>query len=142
MAFAALPIVIYAVFDREYTEETLLKHPHFYVDGPNNRYFFSGKYWTWFFVAFLNGLIALLITFTTMNSDSLNNEGWLSFFWLNGNIVLEVVVIIANLKILIFSNQFSILLVGSIIGSILCFYLGFFIFNLFLSSQLYGTFQM
>ena len=140
MTFASVPILIYAVFDREYSDETLLKYPHFYMDGPNNIHFYSGKYWSWFWVAFLNGLIVLASTFFTFGNEAVNDSGWTSHFWVTGNAVLQAVVYVVNFKILIFSTQYSILLVASVIASILCFYLVHYIFNLFVSNELFGSF--
>jgi len=52
MFFTALPIIFYAVLDREFDDRTLLRHPKLYMDGPNNVHFSAKKYWTWFVLGF------------------------------------------------------------------------------------------
>jgi phospholipid-transporting ATPase len=143
MAFAAFPIIIYSVTDREYSDETLLKHSHFYIEGRNNVHFNTKKYWTWFFFGFMEGLILLVLVDYGMGIGALGDGiGYTSSFWIDGNIVLQVVVFATNLKILVFSSQYSIGLVVSILASIASFFGIYFLFNFWTGTDLYGTFQI
>jgi len=107
--FASLPIVIYAVLDHEYSDEMLLKNPKFYLIGRENIYFTNFKYWTWFIVAFIQALLVYVIAFYTLHWEALGKNGLLPGYWCDGNIVLQVIVFIVNLKILVFSAQYSVL---------------------------------
>jgi hypothetical protein len=73
---------------------------------------------------------------------AIGEKGWLSGFWCDGNIVLEAIVFITNLKILVFSSQYSILLVFVVVGSIGMFFLFYYLFNLWIKDELYGSFMM
>jgi phospholipid-transporting ATPase len=45
--FASLPIVIYAIFDREYQDNSLMTYPFLYEDGLKYRLFNSKRFWSW-----------------------------------------------------------------------------------------------
>ena len=51
VAFTAIPIVWFAVFDWEYDKHTLLKSPKLYYIGLENVYFNSFVFWRWIFYA-------------------------------------------------------------------------------------------
>jgi len=143
MVFAAFPIIVYSVYDREYEDNTLLKHSHFYVEGRNNVHFNTKKYWSWFFASFAQGLVLLILVDYIMNESAIGDAiGYTGSFWINGNIVLQVVVIATNLKVLLFSTRFSYMLVGIVAISILSFFGLYSVFSLWPGSDLYGTFQV
>jgi len=143
LAFASFPIIIYSILDREYSAETLLKHPNFYVEGRNNVHFNTKRYWSWFFFSFIEGLILLVIVDYTMNFGAIGDGiGYTSSFWINGNIVLQVVVLATNLKILVFATEFSLALISVIFLSIVSFFGTYFLFNFWTGSDLYGTFKI
>jgi len=143
MVFASFPIIIYAVYDREYEDNTLLKHSQFYVEGRNNVHFNTKKYWSWFFSSFVQGLAILILVDYVMNESAIGDGiGYTGSFWINGNVVLQVVVFTTNLKVLLFSSRFSVLLVGTVAVSILSFFGIYYVFNLWTGSDLYGTFQI
>lgn len=119
-----------------------LAEEKYYIDGRNNIHFSKEKYWKWFFMSFLQGFLLLFFIYSILDLSAINGTGILSSFWINGNLVLCLVVIATNMKILVMSTQVSVLLLSIIIISILSYFLMFFIFNLWLDDELYGTFKM
>ena len=57
--YAALPIVIYAVLDFEYSEKTLIDTPSLYVQGPKDKLFNNGRFWRWFIMGIFESFIVL-----------------------------------------------------------------------------------
>ena len=142
IVFASLPIVIYAVFDREHNDQTLLRYPSLYADSQQNTHFSNKKYWMWFAFSFYEAFIFFFLPYNIMGNGVLGRSGYLSSFWLDGNLVYLAIVITVNLKILIFSHQYSVLLLFSVFGAIPCFFLGHWVFNLMASNELYNTFDL
>ena len=142
MFLASLPIVIYAVYDREHDDDTLLKYPSLYQDSQQNRHFTNRKYWIWFVMSFYEAFIFFILPYYIMGNGAFGSSGHISSFWNDGNLVYLVVVVVVNLKILIFSHQYSILLLFTVFGSIGVFFLGHFVFNLMVSDEIYKTFVL
>ena len=140
--FASLPIIVYAIYDKEHSEETLLSCPSLYYDSQQNKHFTNQKYWKWFVLAFYEAFIFYLFTTLLMSNGALGSSGHLSSFWINGNIIYLTVVITINLKVLILSNQYSILLILMILGSVFCFFVSHYIFNLISTNTLHSTYSM
>jgi len=140
MFLASLPIVIYAVYDREHDDDTLLRYPSLYQDSQQNRHFSNRKYWMWFVMSFYEAFIFFILPYYIMGNGAFGSSGLISSFWNDGNLVYLVVVVVVNLKILIFSHQYSILLLFTVFGSIGCFFLGHLVFNVMVSNEVYKTF--
>ena len=138
ICFAALPIVIYAIFDREFKDTTLMKTPSLYSLGLYNKLFTRKIFWSWFFFAFYQAAIIMIVCIFSLDADFIDNAGADSSFWVDGLIIFQVGVIISNIKILLFSNNISFLLLFSIFGSILFFFGSLSAFNLVLSDDYYG----
>lgn len=140
--FTSLPIIIYAVFDREFKDETLLNNPFLYTDGQRNKHFTNRKYWMWFVLAFYEALVFCFVTYTVLGNEAFSSSGYLSYYFADGNLVYFTVVVTVNLKVLLFSNQYSFLLLFTVFGSIAVF-LGFnYVFTILSTYQLYGTFSL
>ena len=61
LSFTSIPILVYALFDRQTTDTVLLKNPKYYEIGPQRLLFNASRFWRWFFWAvFFSFLIAIL----------------------------------------------------------------------------------
>jgi phospholipid-transporting ATPase len=60
--YTALPIIIYAVFDKELPQKILIKYPYFYKIGIQGRHFTTGIFWQWFFTGALHAMFICIIT--------------------------------------------------------------------------------
>lgn len=60
--YASLPIVIFAVFDKEFDGSFLEKNPKYYKPGLKDNYFNDRLFWKWFFSGTIQ---AIFITLTS-----------------------------------------------------------------------------
>lgn len=140
--FTSWPIIIYATLDQQYDYDMFMTDEKYYIDGRNNIHFSKGKYWRWFAMSFLQGFLLLFFIYSILDLSGVNTTGVLSGFWINGNLVLCLVVIATNMKVLMISNQISVLLFTLTTLSVLSFFLMYYIFNLWSTDDLYDTFLM
>jgi phospholipid-transporting ATPase len=71
----------------------------------------------------------------------MNLSGNTGHFWDNGTMILGVVVLVCNLKILIFSNTISIMTVVSILGSLLIYLVSWLFIDLIPNAESYWVMQ-
>jgi len=154
--FTALPIGYFSIFDWQKTKAELLSHPELYAIGLNNEKFSTFVFWESYIVAILQGGILTFLSFETLDGaagvsihyDYEKRElaygptyGSLS---LNGLFVFQAVVVVANVKIMIASSTHSVVSVGLQVGSIVFFFLAYWLLGLPALAQpdLLGTFRM
>jgi phospholipid-transporting ATPase len=102
--YAALPIVIYALFDREIEFEELMSQPKHYEIGLKDKLFNSTVFWSWIVEAALQALgICLMCVFSVTSYTGDTEDGRMNSMYVAGIFVFAVVVIFANLKVLFFS---------------------------------------
>jgi phospholipid-transporting ATPase len=59
--YTSLPIMFYAVFDRDATDDELTNSPQYYYPGPKKLYFNSMVFWQWFTYACFQSIIIVLL---------------------------------------------------------------------------------
>eukprot|EP01016_Furgasonia_blochmanni_P009219 TRINITY_DN13822_c0_g1_i4.p1 TRINITY_DN13822_c0_g1~~TRINITY_DN13822_c0_g1_i4.p1 ORF type:complete len:1011 (-),score=95.37 TRINITY_DN13822_c0_g1_i4:124-3156(-) len=129
--YASLPIVIYAVFDREYPDHVLESGANLYKQGPKNLLFNTVKFWKWFgFGCWQAGVIAIGC-FCPFYSFTSRDANYGPEFWTSGVMVFFCIVIVVNLKILLFTHSYSWLAILGVLASILSFELTLVVFPLF-----------
>lgn len=55
--FASLPIVIYAITDQEFRDDSLMKYPFLYAKGLFGELFNGKRFWLWFLNAVIQSVI-------------------------------------------------------------------------------------
>lgn len=65
LAFTAIPIIWYAVFDWEHDKETFLNKPSLYKIGMIDVYFNFGAFWRWILYAVGQGIFIVYIVLYT-----------------------------------------------------------------------------
>ncbi|CAD8051177.1 unnamed protein product [Paramecium sonneborni] len=131
--FAALPQVLYALFDEmhpssEYlqwgkTTHNLLEYkPDVYVQFRQQPIFTVIKFWLWVFNGMVQGLIIFLVcTFSTENLNM--NNGMTMEFFEDGVFIFGIVILLVNLKIFTFTYTNYNFTVFFILFSILVYWL-------------------
>jgi len=131
-----LPIVIYAIFDQECTDVEFEQNSSLYEIGQLNLQFKVRDFIRWVFIGSVQALpismFSFLITSVAVNQDSMEAD-----FWFSGSMTFSLAVIIANLKIFLFSYKNSVLSVSIVIGSIVVYFLSFDFLNAILFSEQY-----
>lgn len=104
IVFAAMPIVLYAVFDKEIPYFELETIPTYYKLGIQGELFNTSIFWFWILEAFCQGLVIVLLslfTFSEVTGDS--TYGQLENIWVTSILIFALIVVFVNVKILNFS---------------------------------------
>ena len=141
--YASLPIVIYAVLDKEEKGSFFLKNPNTYFQGPTNKLFNVKVFWQWIFFGVWQSGVLLFFTLWAIGDNFLEkNNAFTLNFWGVGMAVYGFVIVLTNLKVLIMSSQHSILSLIIIFGSILLYIISYVITSSEVHSfDDYGTFD-
>lgn len=132
MFYTALPIIIYALYDKEHKGRDFISNPEYYSLGLKNQIFTRSNFWLWIIVGVWQALLNCFSTYYIFTC--ITSEEYTLDFWAAGMTVYGSAIIIANVKILLFSNTYSVMSVGIIFGSILFYYS-----NYVLESHIYTT---
>ena len=120
-----MPIVIYAIFDKELEESQLLNNPKFYRVGLKRIFFNFNVFVVWFIKGVIQAFfIAYFASF--MIGSPMQNGNFLGFQGF-GMIAFFSTQLISNTKIFIISNSFNIIIILISTGSFLSFLISFFI---------------
>ncbi|XP_061397318.1 phospholipid-transporting ATPase IF-like [Musca vetustissima] len=119
-----------AISEKPYSEEVLMGNPHLYQQNSQNRQ----VRWTVFLRWILNGAFHSIVVFffayffLTLNNVILN-EGQTAEYYIFGSILIQLVVVVGNLKLMLESHYLSYVYIGIIIASFLGFILSTVIYN-------------
>ena len=106
VVFTAIPIIWFAVFDFEHSKSHFLKTPSLYRIGLEDIFFDKSTFWRWFGYAVWQGALLMFLFYYTLNGW---NDGQLAIgeVLTDGNFVFVAVVVIANVKILVSTNEYT-----------------------------------
>lgn len=123
LTFASLPIIIYAIFDKEMPFETLLSDPSHYEIGIKGELFSTQKFWEWIFEASVQSVLILIISiFGICEVSGSKNSGKIDSLSVASVMVFGLIVIFSNVKVFLFSYSHSILSLSILLVSILSYY--------------------
>lgn len=128
--YTSLPILFISLTEKAFSEETLLNQPELYKRNINNK----GLHWEyfigWILFAFYHTLITYYFTYYVFSTnDILLNIGQPAEFSCFGTLLMEIVVIVVNLKLMLESKYLSYWYIVTIVGSILAFMITTVIYN-------------
>jgi len=123
ICYSALPIVIYAVSDKEYNGSFLERNPKYYRPGLVDNFFNMKLFWRWFSAGSIQAIVIATTAFQALSTNFINDDGYTVGFYSSGMMAYSSLVICANFKILLFSNTITIFNLFIVFGSIL-FYIG------------------
>ena len=122
LAFAAAPIGLYAVFDRELSVEALINDPNYYKLGLNGVLFKTYRFWLWILEATLQAGFIFYCCAYGLGSVSGFSDGKMSGMAAVSIMIIGVVVVLANVKVYMISYiHFSFTFFFMIIG-VVCYY--------------------
>ena len=139
--YTSLPIVMYAVFDREFSGSLLEKKPEMYIQGIKRELFNVRKFISWVSIGTIQALMICLIGTYMMTYTFLNEKGNTDGFWSMGMQVFTNTIIIANIKVLNISNLHSPASVIVVSGSFSTLIISHLVVNSMKSSELFGSFD-
>lgn len=120
--YASLPVVIYAIFDKEAKGSFFIHNPSSYFQGPKNELFNVRIFWMWIFFGVWQSCLLLFFTYYAVGDNFIDPEyGYTLNFWGAGMAVFGFLIAVTNLKVLIMSSRHSLLSLFIIFGSILSY---------------------
>ncbi len=122
VAFTSFPIIIYAIFDQQYSVSKSLSEPQLYEPGLTNSLFNLKTISFWFITPAVYALILVSICFIG-EQLTIDRNGHILDIMASGMTIFISCIIISNLKILTLSYKMSLGQALSIIFGILSFYL-------------------
>ena len=138
--FTSLPILIFAVFDRDIHPEVLEQHPDIYRLSSSARgaWLNTRIFWTkWMTLSFVHSLIIFFLPYSLYYySVSVESGGQSQGMWELGVLIYTSVVLITNLRLALLFRSWSWLHHMALWGSILVYFGVMLIFNL---SSVFGT---
>lgn len=141
LALTAIPIIWFAVFDWEHDKEAFLVTPSYYPIGLHNVFFNASAFWRWFLYGVWQGILMCVLVVYTFN-NSMISDGQGAGLTLEGNYIFYSIVVVVNIKVLISSYQYTVMMLVWIFGSILLYYVFLLLFSFgIMSSSLYGVQQ-
>jgi len=141
--YTALPIVIYALIDRQHKQEVLFASSHFYKQGMFYEHFNVKKYLMNLLNGSLQSLVIMLAAFSVCENRVLDVNGSFSFYAVTGMISFGVSVLISNIKILTFSYCNTSYSLAAVFGSHVAYIVSYFLFTHYnVRNDLYKSFTL
>lgn len=138
MNFTGLPIQWYALFDWQYSKNTLVKDPNHYRLGMENRCFSTKIFWGWLIYAFFQGIM-ILVFGLVFSCDTVVPNGKTYNFWDGGHFVYFLCIFLVSAVLLKRINNhtiFGTILIG--VSATSFFWILFMETKLFKTSDVYA----
>jgi len=128
LLYTSIPIILFAVYDRDINIKSVFKNPQLYKACINNDYFSDYVFWGWIATAFFESVwIAVLPLYHLSNSSP--EFGTLDSFWQAGALAYTVVIFVCNFKLFFIQTQFHWIHALAIILSISLWFASAFFIN-------------
>lgn len=92
-----MPIILYAVFDRDTSFDLLERNSKLYFPGPSRLFFNSIVFWTWIITGAMQAF--LIVACCTIPVHSAQPDGKVLGLTAIGSTIFSVVMIVSNFKI-------------------------------------------
>ena len=140
VVYTSAPPVMFGVFNYEYKKKELMRNPRYYIQGIYYKCFHMIRFFKFFAMGFLEGLIIFILAhywYCVNNYNGSTND-----FYAVGTIIMAGVVTIANLKVFLDMSFVDYYSLGFIIFSVFCYFLSVIIFskNYILSAEVIHNF--
>lgn len=139
--FTALPIIYFAIYDKEYERTELLENPIFYQKSRKGCYFNIMVFWRWMSYGAFQGTMIFLVVLYSIATVSTYYNGVMEDFYFFGNLVFTLVILVVSLKLLIEFNLHTWASTLVICASLFVYYMFYYILSLIRSSTIYGCFR-
>ena len=130
VAFTAFPIMLFAIIDRDHTDEFLKQHPQRYRISQSGELFNVKVFFLWIADSLLASFLLVLIPLQCYeHTTSPDHTGQSAGIWTVGVVILTSIVVTANLRLTIISNSWMWLTHFFFIGSILAYFVAMIVLN-------------
>ncbi|XP_058978174.1 phospholipid-transporting ATPase IF [Musca domestica] len=119
-----------AISEKPYSEEVLMKNPHLYQNNSQNRQVRWSVFLSWILNGAFHSIVVFFFAyfFFTLNNVILN-DGQTAEYYIFGSILIQMVVVVGNLKLMLESHYLSYVYIAIIIASFFGFVLSTVIYN-------------
>merc|ERR1712129_527835 len=131
IVFTCLPILLYAVIDRDHTDEYLIAHPSLYWQSQSSQLFNAKVFFTWIADSLLASCLLVLIPihcYEYMTSPDATGQS--SGIWTVGMVTLTSIVFTANIRLTLITNSWIWITHFFFWGSMLAFFVSLIVLNL------------
>lgn len=135
VVYTSLPIMIYAIYDKELEESDFINNPKYYSTGIKRLYFNFQVFLMYYFKGICQAL--LLCYIVSLMDLAPQSDGTFLGFWGFGVTVFYFTQLMSTLKIFILTNSFSLLVVLVTLSSFLAFILSFLVISKLLPSNVH-----
>ncbi|TMW60505.1 hypothetical protein Poli38472_000547 [Pythium oligandrum] len=104
ISLTALPIVVLSIFDQDVSDTMAMTFPKLYTTGPRDEDLNTKIFSSWVLAAIAESITITVITVSSLQHAGMH--GTSATMWLEGNIVFTLVVVIANVKLMLYQNSF------------------------------------
>ncbi|XP_058801756.1 phospholipid-transporting ATPase IF-like isoform X2 [Phymastichus coffea] len=130
--FTSIPILVYGVYEQNYSDKTLLTNPQLYRLNRRNIFMSNGHFVLWMLMATWQACVVYFMPFYFYKCNSVMiHESDSAEHWQFGTCIFYVVTIIANLQILLLSSYWTFAFTFSIFLSEMLFFAGTFAYSYF-----------
>ncbi|EDV46871.1 probable phospholipid-transporting ATPase IF [Drosophila erecta] len=142
IVYISFSFTVVAIWDKDYSEETLLSHPELYKPLAHNRQASMGVFSLWMLNGFVQCFTIFYFTYAMLNdANVLFNGGQTASFQTFGTMLITIIVIVGNLKLLLVARYMTYRNFAMILASIAAFMLTTYLYNLDTSSELHDVYN-
>ena len=138
--YSSCPIIVYALFDAEFADNSLMKYPFLYFAGIQYKHFNKKRIAAWMCNAIAQSVLIGILSLYILSTSAVTKNGRVIDMWCSGALILGLCVVNANFKVITFSHSHSITSMFFIFGSIALYLISILLVNFMSSSDLYDTF--
>eukprot|EP00292_Cryptomonas_paramecium_P002149 CAMPEP_0113680182 /NCGR_PEP_ID=MMETSP0038_2-20120614/11140_1 /TAXON_ID=2898 /ORGANISM="Cryptomonas paramecium" /LENGTH=1529 /DNA_ID=CAMNT_0000598461 /DNA_START=386 /DNA_END=4971 /DNA_ORIENTATION=+ /assembly_acc=CAM_ASM_000170 len=107
LMFTSLPVMFFAVLDRDVEPEIVKRRPELYYTGQINQHFNMTRFWTFIFGAVCHSLLLYYVTFYCMDLNVTDDSGRSLGLWSVGTTVLTNVIITVTVIISLHTRSWT-----------------------------------
>merc|ERR1712154_283620 len=130
IVFTCVPILLFAVIDRDHTDKYLINHPQLYHISQSGDYFNAKVFFTWIADSLLTSFLLLIIPLHCYEyNTSPDHTGQSAGIWTVGIVILTAIVFTANIRLSFITNSWIWVTHLFLWGSIAAYYVAIVILN-------------
>merc|ERR1719242_2458153 len=131
IVFTCVPILLFAVYDRDHSDKYLINHPQLYYISQSGELFNAKVFFTWLADSFLASFLLVMIPIHCYEyMTSPDHTGQSSGIWTVGLVILTSIVFTANLRLAFVSKSWMWMTHFFFFGSILAYFFTIIVLNL------------
>jgi len=129
IVFTCVPILLYAVIDRDHTDKYLIHHPQLYHISQSGEYFNPKVFFTWIAESLLAAFLLIFIPLSCYDVTSPDHTAQSAGIWTVGIVILTAIVFVANIRLTLITNSWIWVTHFFLWGSIAAYFLAIIVLN-------------